>query len=121
MKKVADWIDNVLKDKAIPADIVAFCFNLYEESDGSWAMELVGTDKFDLEDEDWACNEATDFDSREILYSWEMECEWDEALEYMVNELKQYLSSGKYADLLKSKEGVGVGFIDGNIEILHSK
>ena len=50
-----------------------------------------------------------------------MECEWDEALAYMVNELKQYLSSGKYAELLKSKEGVGVGFVDGNIEILHSK
>lgn len=120
MKKVADWIDTVLKDVAVPSDIVAFCFNLYEESDGSWAMELVGTERFDLEDEDWACNEATDFGSRENLYNWKMECEWDEALEYMVNELKQYLSSGKYADLLKSKEGVGVGFVDGNIEILHS-
>lgn len=121
MKNVADWIDNVLHNKAVPTDIVAFCFNLYEESDSSWAMELVGTERFDLEDEDWACNEATDFGSRENLYNWKMECEWDEALAYMVNELKQYLSSGKYAELLKSKEGVGVGFVDGNIEILHSK
>ena len=121
MQNVADWIDNILKDTVISADIVAFCFNLYEESDGSWAMELVGTERFDLEDEDWACNEATDFGSRENLYNWKMECEWDEALDYMVNELKQYLSSGKYAELLKSKTGVGIGFVDGNIEILHSR
>ena len=121
MKTVSDWINNTLRGKVIPAEIVAFCFNLYEESDGSWAMELVGTERFDLEDEDWACNEATDFGSRENLYNWALECEWDESLEYMVNELKQYLSGGKYAELLKSKTGVGVGFVDGNIEILYSR
>ena len=121
MKKAADWIDGVLKNTAIPADVVAFCFNLYEESNGSWAMELVGTESFDLEDEDWACDEVADFGSRENLYHWKMACRWDEALEYMVKELKQYLSRGKYAELFKSKEGVGVGFVDGDIEILHSK
>ena len=121
MKNVSNWINDTLKDKVITSDIVAFCFNLYEESDGSWAMELVGTQRFDLEDEDWACDEVTDFCSREDQYNWEMECEWEEALEYMVNELKQYLSNGKYAALLKSKTGVGVGFVDGNIEILYSK
>ena len=121
MQNVADWINDILKDKDISANIVAFCFNLYEESDGSWAMELVGTERFDLEDEDWACNEATDFGSRDNLYNWEMECEWDEALDYMVDQLKQYLSNGNYAELLKSTSGVGVGFVDGNIEILHSR
>lgn len=119
-KKLVDWIDNILNQE-IPDNIVAFCFNLYEESDGSWAMELVGTDWFDLENEDWACNETTDFGSRANLYSWEMDCEWDEALDYMMGELNQYLANGKYAELLKSRTGVGVGFVDGSIEILHSK
>ncbi len=121
MKNVSNWINAILKDKVVPMEIVAFCFNLYEESDGIWSMELVGTTRFDLEDEDWACDEVTDFGSRDNLYNWEMECEWEEALEYMVNELQQYLSSGKYAELLKSKSGLGVGFVDGNIEILYSK
>lgn len=121
MPTVTEWIDNILNDKVIPTNTVAFCFNLYEESDGSWAMELVGTEQFDLDDEDWACRETTDFGSREKLYNWEMDCEWEEALEYMVNELKQYLLSGKYAALLKSQDGVGVGFVDGNIEIIYSR
>ena len=119
-RSLADWIDNLL-NRDIPENIVAFCFNLYEESDESWAMELVGTDCFDLENEDWACNEITDFDSRNKLYNWKMVCEWEDALNYIVNELNQYLEEGKYAELLKSQTGVGVGFIDGNIEILHSK
>lgn len=117
---IANWIDNIL-DKDIPETVVAFCFNLYEESDNCWAMELVGTDCFDLVDEDWACNEVTDFGSREQLYRWRMEYKWDEALKYMSNELKLYLKNGKYAEVLKSQAGVGVGFVDGNIEIIYSK
>ena len=120
-EKIVNWIDNVL-DTEIPKTVVAFCFNLYEESDEyTWAMELIGAERFDSEDEDWPCYEVTDFNSREHLYRWKMECEWDEALDHMVNELKQYLENGKYAELLKSKDGVGVGFVDGDIEILYSK
>ena len=119
-KTLQNWIDNVLQ-KDIPDNVVAFCFNLYEEADGSWGMELVGTDWFDLEDEDWACNEVTDFDTRDDLYTWEMECDWEEALAYMVRELTEYLATGKYAETLKASTGVGVGFVDGDLEILHSR
>ena len=35
--------------------------------------------------------------------------------------LKEYLENGKHAALLKSRTGVGVGFVDGNIEILYNK
>lgn len=119
-KDIAAWIDKVL-DKDITKNIVAFCFNLYEEGDGTWSMELVGTDSFDPDDEDWACSEVTDFGSRDGLYVWKMECEWEDALTYMVNELRAYLTEGKYAGLLKSRVGVGVGFVDGNIEILSNE
>ena len=119
-KSVANWIDKLL-DTEIPEKVVAFCFNLYEEGDGTWSMELVGTDWFDLEDEDWACNELTDFGSRECLYTWEADCEWEDALHDMVDALNLYLANGTHAELLKSKIGVGVGFVDGNLEILHHK
>ena len=119
-RKISRWIDRVLKSD-LPGGIAGFCFNLYEESDGTWAMELVGTGRFDSEDEDWACDVVTDFGSRDCLYSWKSDDGWEAALRYMVNELEQYLESGKRAELLKSKEGVGVGFVDGDIEILYQK
>ena len=116
--KVSEWIDGVLSD-GVPDEAVAFCFNLYENEDYYWSMELIGAGRFDPEDQDWACDEVTDFNSRESLFTFQAECEWDEALQTMIDILKKYLNDGKYADLLKSREGVGVGFVDGDIEIIY--
>ena len=116
--KVSEWIDGVLSD-GVPDEAVAFCFNLYENEDYYWSMELIGAGRFDPDDQDWACDEVTDFNSRESLFTFQAECEWDEALQTMIDILKKYLNDGKYADLLKSREGVGVGFVDGDIEIIY--
>jgi len=117
MPLISDWIDKVL-DTDIPDDVVAFCFNLYEEGGETWSMELIGSSRFDSEDPDWPCDEITDFGSRKNLYEWEMDCSWEDVLTHVVNELKEYLENGKYAKLLKSRSGVGVGFVDGDLEIL---
>ena len=118
--RVSEWLDVVLETD-IPAEVVAFGFNLYEDIDHDWSMELIGTSKFDVDDEDWLCNEVTDFDTRENPLQWHRETGWEEILNDIVSALKEYLKNGKYADILKAKSGVGVGFVDGNIEILHVK
>lgn len=119
-KKIEKWLNNVLKQE-IPSETAAFCFNLYEDEDDTWSMELVGAKRFDLNDFDWACDETTDFGTREEPLSWKKEAEWDEILDDAANALKQYLKNGLHAELLKSYAGVGVGFVDGDIEILYSK
>ena len=118
--RVSEWLDVVLETD-ISAEVVAFGFNLYEDIDHDWSMELIGTSKFDVDDEDWLCNEVTDFDTRENPLQWHRETGWEEILNDIVSALKEYLKNGKYADILKAKSGVGVGFVDGNIEILHVK
>ena len=116
--KVSDWLDNVLQQD-IPEEVVAFCFNLYEDGDFNWSMELVGTESFDTEDGDWPCDEITDFGTRIKPLTWTQETEWDNVLEGIISVLRDYLEIGKYADVLKSREGVGVGFVDGDVEILY--
>lgn len=118
--RVSEWLDVVLETD-IPAEVVAFGFNLYEDIDHDWSMELIGTSKFDVDDEDWLCNEVTDLDTRENPLQWHRETGCEEILNDIVSALKEYLKNGKYADILKAKSGVGVGFVDGNIEILHVK
>ncbi len=118
--RVSEWLDVVLETD-IPAEVVAFGFNLYEDIDHDWSMELIGTSKFDVDDEDWLCNEVTDLDTRENPLRWHRETGCEEILNDIVSALKEYLKNGKYADILKAKSGVGVGFVDGNIEILHVK
>ena len=52
---------------------------------------------------------------------WNKEAEWEVVLEEMCNVLKQYLENDEHASILKSKAGIGIGFVDGDIEILFSK
>ncbi|MCM1113398.1 MAG: hypothetical protein NC399_09110 [Muribaculum sp.] len=116
-QKVSKWLDAVLETD-IPDEVVAFGFNLYDDGGHNWSMELVGTSEFDRDDEDWLCNEVTDFNTRENPFRWRKETGWEEVLEDIACVLREYLKSGRYANLLKAKSGVGVGFVDGDIEIL---
>ena len=84
-------------------------------------MEIVATDRFDVLDQDWACDEIADFGTRDNPFSWEEEADWSDIQENVNNALKQYLEEGKFADVLKGYEAVGSGFIDGNIYILYIK
>lgn len=86
-----------------------------------WSMELVGTGRFDANDSDWSCDEITDFGTRVGLLSWNKEAKWDGILKEMISVVTQYLETGKYAEVLKSKAGVGIGFVDGDIELLYNK
>ena len=118
---IAAWIDQLALNE-IPEDVAAFYFNLYDKcNDLDWEMELLGTSWFDLEDEDWGCDEVTDFESREAPFLWQRAANWDVVLDEVIAALKEYLENGKYADVLKSKEGVGVAFDDGDIHILYNK
>ena len=115
--ELSKWLDEVLEAE-IPDEVVAFGFNLYDDGDCCWSMELVGASEFDADDDDWLCNEVTDFDTRDNPFRWEKEAEWEEILTDAINALKEYLQNGKHADTLKAKAGVGVGFVDGDLEIL---
>lgn len=114
---VENWLDNIL-EQSIPTEVVALNFNLYEDDGNSWSIELVGTESFDLEDGNWGCDEIFDFGTRENPLAWEEEKAWNEILDEMIQILKRYLQQGKYAGILKKYQGVGIGFVDGDIEIL---
>ena len=73
---------------------------------------------------EWAAregHEVTDFGTREELLVWQKHAEWNVILDDIISVLKEYLEKGKCADILKGKSGVGVGFVDGSIEVLYHK
>jgi hypothetical protein len=109
------WIDDSLSTE-LPEEIEAFCFNLYEDGENEWSVEIVGTNSFDKNDPDWACNEI--FDNRDNLLGWESEDSYEDVLMTVKSLLKSYLRNGKYQALLKSKKGIGIGFVDGDLELL---
>ena len=112
------WIEHILKQE-LPSGIIALNFNLYEEGCDTWSMELVGTSSFDKDDEDWACDEI--FNTREALLKWEQKTTWEVILEETSCIINEYLEKGQYSEKMKAYEGIGIGFVDGDIKLLYFK
>ena len=100
----------------IPNNIEAFCINIYEDGSGRYSIELIGAGSFDKENSDWACDEV--FTNREELLKWKSNKSWEETQTCVEGVVRQYLINGKYASVLLSKKGIGVGFVDGELVLL---
>ena len=120
-KDFEKWVDAALSVE-LPANIEAFCFNLYEDfnpyDDGKklYSVEIIGSPSFDETDEDWACDEV--FNNRAYPLCWKSDKSWEGVLEEMRGHVWRYLREGKYASLLRSKQAVAIGFVDGDLELL---
>lgn len=119
-KTFEDWLEESLSAD-ISENVRAFSFNLNEAAfveNCKFGIELIGAERFDADDEDWACDEIWEPLQRNIpiplSYSGE---NWEECLSVMKNLVVKLLDSNKsFAQKLKSKEAVGIGFVDGNLE-----
>lgn len=52
-KDFFEWLDLILKNE-LNSEIKAINFNLYEDTDNKWSIELVGTFSFNTDNDDWA-------------------------------------------------------------------
>ena len=59
-----NWLEDALKK--LPGNVEAINFNLYDDGDNKWSVELVGSSTFDENNSDWACNEV--YTTRENPY-----------------------------------------------------
>ncbi len=119
--KLFDWLDNILKN-TVPETVIALCFNLYECEDFNWKLELVGTDKYIADNDDWACDEVCDFLTRKNPFVWQEppRSKWEFVKNKVFLAVYDYLQNGKYGYVLESKKCVAIGFVDGDLSILHT-
>lgn len=115
-KKFFEWLDWVLSSKNIDK-AVAFNFNIYEDGNNIWSLEFVCTSAFSATDSDWACAEL--FATREHPFKITYSEPWQEVLAFFRKFVNSYLETGSLREVLKSKAGVGIGFVDGDLEILY--
>jgi len=115
---IYQWINESLVN-GFPSKVKAFSFNLYERST-NFGFELVGTSEFDEEDADWVCEEVFEPKQRQIdipvSYSGKS---WQQCLEKMKSLVLSYLETDEPgAVVLKQAQGVGIGFVDGDMDLL---
>ena len=113
-EQFSKWLDGFL-DHGM-TDVVALNFNLYEDGDDRWSIEVVGTADFDEEDDDWACDAILSYDKK---MAWKESSEWETILEEAQELIRMYLERGEYSDLMKEYKAVAVGFVDGDLEIVY--
>ena len=117
-KKFKKWLDNILKTK-LPAGVIAINFNLYEDGDNKWSIELIGASSFDEENEQWACDEI--FTTRDNPFVFIEESDWKIIEIIYTNLINEYLENGKYSNILKQYTAIGIGFVDGDLNIVYKK
>lgn len=116
------WLVSALPER-VPGGVVAFSFNLYEPAlvgGVKFGVEVVGTSEFDPEGEDWACEGVWEPSKRQLHIPIEFSgADWETCQSRVKDLLLQVLQSeNKSSSLLKSTRGIGVGFVDGSIDII---
>ena len=112
-KDFIKWLDGQLSED-LPSQVIAFNINIYESP---FCIELVGSNEFDQNDDDWACNEDWVPQNRTTTVSGSIYgSSWSEAQDNILNMAKSYLRSGSVnAYKLASAKAFAVGFVDGNL------
>ena len=114
--KFNQWLNDILKND-LPKGIKAINFNLYEDGNNKWSIELIGSSIFDENNDDWACNEV--FTTRDNPFILVKESDWKAIEIIFKNLVEEYLKYGKYASKLKKYTAIGIGFVDGDLSILY--
>ncbi len=114
-EKFEEWLNGIL-DRGLPNNTVGVGFNIYEENNKYWSIQIIATDVFTADDDDWMCEEI--FSSEENLFRWQSEEGWTGILKWVIHLVSTYLDSGKYGNMLREYKGIGVGFVDGDIEMV---
>lgn len=123
-EEFSHWLDDLLENNTIPEDAKAFCFNLYEESaeDCIYAVQLIASGEFDETDDsgEWACEEV--WSSEENIFcidtSDEDEKGWQHARDLYREMVEEYIKTGTHRRMLTSLNGIGIGFVDGDLELI---
>ncbi len=118
------WMNDLLEQNTMPEDTAAFCFNLYDESedDGEhiYGVQLIASDRFDSEDGDWPCDEV--WSSGEDIFcidtSDEKDTGWQRAQDLVGEMVKEYLENGTHRRILQNTKAVGIGFVDGELDLI---
>lgn len=120
LRDFSEWLNQYLASE-LPSEIKAFNFNLYE-GDAVYHVQLIGSGTLPEEDDDWACDEM--FTTGEDIFIIPHEHAgdtWEEGLKFAIELVEEYLTNGSLASKLKDVGVVGVGFVDGDIELVYQK
>ena len=119
-----EWLNAALA-AGVPSEVKAFSFNLFEPAlvpGVKFGIEVVGTSAFDPTNPDWACEEVWEPSVRRLNIPVSFSSQnWEECLASTQSLVQAVLEKNSQASIqLKSRLGVGIGFVDGDLHVIPS-
>ena len=111
---VKQWILSIEKENNLPKNIIALYFCLYEP----YGITLTGSQSYDIEDDDWACDE--DYIPIHRIcppLNIAKNKTWQEVLEEMILLIKEIMKELPDLNLWKVKH-IAIGFEDGDLILI---
>ena len=85
-KEFESWLDATI-EKGLPVG-KGLCFNIYDDGNYSWSIDVIISSSFDPDDDDWATDVVF---SSEDAFSFRQVAEWDDVLEDAIQDMLRYL------------------------------
>ena len=113
-----DWLNTLLSNNPLPNNTMAVNFNIYDFSEETYDVQLIASNLYDENDDDWACEEI--YSSNEnCFYFNKSDFEYRElVLENVIELVAEYLENGLYSDMLKTGIAITAGFVDDSLDCI---
>lgn len=111
--KIIEWVKGMEATEQIPEEIEALNFGIYETEDG-FCLYLTGSENYDAEDDDWACDQDYETDSDNLAITNADGMEWEQFLDKVAGILKSYFSQISASSPFIGKI-ITTGFDDGDL------
>jgi len=119
-QKLTEWLDKMLAIEIPDKSIIAYWFGICETNEG-YEIYLVGSNEYNENDDDWACN--VDFVPNEkYLLIGELGVDWELILEELKQSLKNYFQSPNFKNsFLANAKAIACGFDGGDLYLLKNQ
>jgi hypothetical protein len=110
-----EWISQIIKTEKPSKKIKGYYFGLFETDGKEYMMYLSGSKEFDVDDDDWACN--NDFEPKEkyLPLPQYKGFGWEDVLNQTINLLQRFIATDIYKNSFFAKaQGIAMGFDNGN-------
>ena len=113
------WITQIIVNEKPNRKIKGYFFGIFETGEDEYMMYLAGSREFDVEDDDWACNNDFEPNDKYLPLPQCKGFEWKDVLNQVIEMLQKFIVSDIYKNSFFEKaQGIGTGFDDGSLVLI---
>jgi hypothetical protein len=117
-----EWITQIIKEEKPSEKIKGYFFGIFETENKGYMMYLSGSKEFDEDDENWACNNDFEPQSKYLSLPQYKGLSWEKVLSNVECILTDFVKTEMFKNSFLAKaKGIATGFDDGILYSIYAK